>query len=59
MCSIKLFTAVTEDQKMVDPFFDEAETVRWIVDVIALAYKSLGLQCPIGMKAHSRGMASS
>ncbi|CAM4548218.1 unnamed protein product [Leuciscus chuanchicus] len=33
---------------------------RWIVDAIALAYTSRGLQCPIGVKAHStRGMASS
>ncbi|XDV15095.1 hypothetical protein PO909_015235 [Leuciscus waleckii] len=33
---------------------------RWIVDAIALAYTSKGLQCPIGVKAHStRGMASS
>ncbi|KAL0171004.1 hypothetical protein M9458_035600, partial [Cirrhinus mrigala] len=33
---------------------------RWIVDAIRLAYSSLGLQCPIGVCAHStRGMASS
>ncbi|XP_016424125.1 adhesion G protein-coupled receptor E1-like [Sinocyclocheilus rhinocerous] len=33
---------------------------RWIVDAIALAYASEGLQCPIGVRAHStRGMASS
>ncbi|XDV28074.1 hypothetical protein PO909_031470 [Leuciscus waleckii] len=33
---------------------------RWIVDAIALAYTSKGLQCPIGVKVHStRGMASS
>ena len=33
---------------------------RWIVDAIALAYTSKGLQCPLGVKAHStRGMASS
>ncbi|XDV36877.1 hypothetical protein PO909_006592 [Leuciscus waleckii] len=33
---------------------------RWIVDAIALAYTSLGLPCPIGVRAHStRGMASS
>ena len=33
---------------------------RWIVDAIALAYTSLGLSCPIGVRAHStRGVASS
>jgi hypothetical protein len=33
---------------------------RWIVDAIALAYKSKGLQCPLGVRAHStRSMASS
>ncbi|KAI2646365.1 Gag-Pol polyprotein [Labeo rohita] len=33
---------------------------RWIVDAITLAYSFLGLQCPIGVRAHStRGMASS
>ena len=33
---------------------------RWIVDAIALAYASEGLECPIGVRAHStRGMASS
>ncbi|KAI2647798.1 hypothetical protein H4Q32_031262 [Labeo rohita] len=33
---------------------------RWIVDAIALAYSSLGLECPIGVRAHStRGVASS
>lgn len=33
---------------------------RWIVDAIALTYSSTGLQCPIGVRAHStRGMASS
>ena len=33
---------------------------RWIVDAIALAYTSKGLQCPLGVKAHStRGMALS
>lgn len=33
---------------------------HWIVDTIVLAYASLGLQCPISVKAHStRGMASS
>ncbi|XDV39230.1 hypothetical protein PO909_008494 [Leuciscus waleckii] len=33
---------------------------RWIVDAIALAYASKGLQCPLGVRAHStRGMASS
>jgi hypothetical protein len=33
---------------------------RWIVEAIALAYSSLGLQCPIGVRAHStRGIASS
>ncbi len=32
---------------------------RWLVDVIKLAYSSLGLQCPIGFRAHStRGIAS-
>ncbi len=33
---------------------------RWIVDVIALVYASVGSQCPIDVRAHStRGMASS
>ncbi len=33
---------------------------HWIVDAIALAYASEGLQCPIGVRAHStRGMTSS
>ena len=33
---------------------------RWIVDAIALAYTSLGLPCPMGVRAHStRGIASS
>jgi hypothetical protein len=33
---------------------------RWIVDAIALAYEAKGLQCPLGIRAHStRGMASS
>jgi hypothetical protein len=33
---------------------------RWLVDAIALAYSSLGLQSPIGVRAHStRGVASS
>ncbi|KAL0201208.1 hypothetical protein M9458_004395, partial [Cirrhinus mrigala] len=33
---------------------------RWIVHAIMLAYSSLGLQCPVGVRAHStRGMASS
>jgi len=33
---------------------------RWIVDAIALAYTSRGLQCPLGVRAHStRGVASS
>ncbi len=33
---------------------------RWIVDAIMLAYLSLGLHCPIGVRAHStRGVASS
>ncbi len=33
---------------------------HWIVDGIALAYASAGVQCPIGVRAHStRGMASS
>ncbi len=32
---------------------------RWIVDAITLAYSSLGLHCPIGVRAHStRGVAS-
>ncbi len=32
---------------------------RWIIDAIALAYASEGLQCPIGVRTHStRGMAS-
>ncbi len=33
---------------------------RWLVDAITLAYSSLGLQCPIGVRAHSTiGIASS
>ncbi|XDV41091.1 hypothetical protein PO909_010017 [Leuciscus waleckii] len=33
---------------------------RWIVDAIALAYASKGMQCPLGVRAHStRGKASS
>ncbi len=33
---------------------------RWLVDAITLAYSSLGLQCPIRVRAHStRGIASS
>ncbi len=33
---------------------------KWIVDAVMLAYSSLGLQCPIGVRAHStRGIASS
>ncbi|CAM4284410.1 unnamed protein product [Leuciscus chuanchicus] len=33
---------------------------RWIVDAIALAYTSKGMQCPLGVRAHStRSMASS
>ncbi len=33
---------------------------RWLVDAITLAYSSLGLQCPIGVRAYStRGNASS
>ncbi|KAI2657603.1 Protein P [Labeo rohita] len=33
---------------------------KWIVEAIVLAYSSLGLQCPIGVKAHLiRGVASS
>ncbi len=33
---------------------------KWIVDAVMLAYSSLGLQCPIGVWAHStRGIASS
>ncbi len=33
---------------------------KWIVDAVTLAYSSLGLQCPIGVRAHStRGIASS
>ncbi|XDV42657.1 hypothetical protein PO909_011277 [Leuciscus waleckii] len=33
---------------------------RWIVDAIALAYASKGMQCLLGVRAHStRGMASS
>ncbi|KAL0161520.1 hypothetical protein M9458_045245, partial [Cirrhinus mrigala] len=33
---------------------------RWIVDAITLAYSSLGLECPVGVRAHStRGVASS
>ncbi len=32
---------------------------RWLVDVITLAYSSSGLQCPIGVRAHStRDIAS-
>ncbi len=33
---------------------------KWIVDAITLAYSSLGLQCPTGVRAHStRGITSS
>ncbi len=33
---------------------------KWIVDAVMLAYSSLGLQCPIGVRAHStRCIASS
>ncbi len=33
---------------------------RWLVDAITLAYSSSGLQCPIGVRAHStRGIDSS
>ncbi len=33
---------------------------KWIVDAVMLACSSLGLQCPIGVRAHStRGIASS
>ncbi|KAI2664125.1 ORF V: Enzymatic polyprotein [Labeo rohita] len=33
---------------------------RWIVDAITLAYSSLGLECPIGVRVHlTRGVASS
>ncbi len=33
---------------------------KWIVDAVMLAYSSLGLQCPIGVRAHStKGIASS
>ncbi len=33
---------------------------KWILDAVMLAYSSLGLQCPIGVRAHStRGIASS
>ncbi len=33
---------------------------KWIVDAVMLAYSSLGMQCPIGVRAHStRGIASS
>ncbi len=33
---------------------------KWIVDAVMLAYFSLGLQCPIGIRAHStRGITSS
>ncbi len=33
---------------------------RWLVDAITQAYSSLGLQCPIGVRANStRGIASS
>ncbi len=33
---------------------------RWLVDAITLEYSSLGLQCPIGVRAHStRDIASS
>ncbi len=33
---------------------------RWLVGAITLAYSSSGLQCPIGVRAHStRGIASS
>ncbi len=33
---------------------------KWIIDTITLAYSSLGLQCPMGVSAHStRGVTSS
>ncbi|KAL0148622.1 hypothetical protein M9458_056062, partial [Cirrhinus mrigala] len=33
---------------------------KWIIEAITLAYSFLGLQCPLGVKAHStRGVASS
>ncbi len=33
---------------------------KWIVDAVTLPYSSLGMQCPIGVRAHStRGLASS
>ncbi len=33
---------------------------KWIVDAVMLAYSSLGLQCPIAVRAHStRGISSS
>ncbi len=33
---------------------------KWIVDAVMLAYSSLGLQCPIGVRAHAtRGISSS
>ncbi len=33
---------------------------KWIVDAVMLAYSSMSLQCPIGVRAHStRGIASS
>lgn len=39
---------------------NEAETSCWIVDAIALAYTSVGLQCPTEVRANStRGMTSS
>ncbi len=30
---------------------------KWIIDAVALAYSSLGLQCPLGVRAHSTSWA--
>ncbi len=40
--------------------FTKQRISRWLVDAVTLAYSSSGLQCPIGVRAHStRGIASS
>ncbi len=42
------------------PYHAVEKRHKWIVDAVMLAYSSLGLQCPIGVRAHStRGIASS
>ncbi len=56
---------VTSDVSVVLSFLQEGPVTkqgisRWLVDAITLAYSSLGLQCPIGVRAYStRGIASS